>query len=737
MTNSTHLVKFSTIPCYNSTIPPQNETLSIEHFRATLIRYVKYVITTKDQVGCFFACQFNGKARKEENVQSITMLVLDVDNKQNIISSLDQADSLLKENLSEYEYFYYTTKSSSETTPRMRVIVFLKDEVSKQKYKNAAQNFIDTFTQTFKDSLDTPSTMTINRLWFMPYRIDEEDKKPHYHHNQGKLLDLNSYYDESLKQQLKTKDENHEQSLLSVIKAQPLQITKDQIIEDLKIYPAKNLDNNLWFEALAAIHHQFSGNETGLKIADYWSSLDKRPNQYKGLVEIQKIWDRLSTSKSNVVTWATIKMRIAAIKPKEENKEVTKQIKLEKIHPSLFPEPNMYFTDDGKPKYKPKCSVNNSSFLFDYYGIKLRDNLISKDIEGIYQGKIITDMAVLTAHVNGMFAINDFPTKEVKLFMDCNAKLNPYNPFKEFVLAQPWDKQDRLQQLFNTVNVDPQHVKIRNIYLKHWLLELMKLTCFNDGNPAQFTKSILIFQSEEYGLKKTEWFNYLFPPKYISKFFHDGGALKLTDHMSKLECLTKVVCELGEVGQTLRKQDIDSLKAFISTREDVLNRKYDRSHQKCRRMTLFCGSTNDFNFLEDKQGYGRFLVLPIKGCNAHHGIDMQQVYAQLYTIYEKDGWYELSKEEEELKHLTNSNFVYDNPLEDQLNSYFDFESKERPNFMLASEILEALGYSKEYIVKHKKDVSKIKQICKTQKKLQYREDVKKFYLPPIKDKVGF
>ena len=729
-------IKFSAIPCYNSTKNPQDATEPKEVFISAMERVCALPPRTKESATCFIAAHFNNQSRSEANIKEITLLVLDVDNNNKSITSISNLNYVLDNNIKEYDYFYYTTARSTENVPRARIIIFLKEPIAKEKYKNAVQNFIDTFTPTFKAALDIPSTMTINRLWFMPYRTSAE-QEIRYSRNIGTPLNLTAYYDETLKPQEEVRPQE-EQTLLTLIKAQPLNLTKEQIKEDLKKYPASNLDNNSWFEALAAIHHQFEASEDGLRIANFWSSLDQRPNQYKGLEDIAKLWHRLSTSKDNLVTWATIKMRIAALNPKEEQNQIThEQVKLEKIHPALFPEPNMYFTDDGKVKYKPKCTVNNTNFLFNYYGIKFKDNLISKDIEAIYQGKTLYNEKTISRYVIGMFETNDFPTKHVNISICGNALENPYNPFKEFVLSTPWDKQDRLQQLFETVKVDPQHTIIRDAYLRHWLLELMKLTCFNDGDPAQFTKSILIFQSEEYSLKKTEWFSYLFPPKYISRFFHDGGALKLTDHMSKLECLSKVVCELGEVGQTLRKQDIDSLKAFISTREDVLNRKYDRSHQKSRRMTLFCGSTNDFNFLEDKQGYGRFLVLPIKACNAHHGIDMQQVYAQLYAIYEKQGAYEFNEEEIKLKYITNSNFVYDDPVEDQLDSYFDFESKERPILMSASEILEELGFSKEYIVKNKKSVSKLKQLCKNQKKLQYREDVKKFYMPPIKGKVEF
>lgn len=732
-------INFSTISCYNSTKNPKDATEPKGVFISTMERACKLAPTTKENTPCFIAAHFNNQSRSEANIKEITLLVLDVDNNNKSITSINDLNSVLNDNIKEYDYFYYTTNRSTENVPRARIIIFLKETIQKEKYKNAVQNFIDTFTSTFKAALDIPSTMTINRLWFMPYKTSAE-QEIHYRRNIGTPLNLTAYYDETLKQQEEAKPQE-EQTLLTLIKAQPLNLTKEQIKEDLKKYPASNLDNNSWFEALAAIHHQFAQAEEGLKIANYWSSLDQRPNQYKGLEEITKIWHRLSTSKSNLVTWATIKMRIATLNPKEEqNQEQTQvhfnSIKLEKIHPALFPEPNMYFTDDGKPKYKPKCSVNNSNFLFDYYGIKLRNNLISKDIEGFYQGELITDIEILSAHVIGMFETNDFPAKHAKLFMSCNAKLNPYNPFKEFVLSTPWDNQDRLPQLFDTIKVDPQHIKIRDIYLKHWLLEIMKLTCFNDGEPAQFTKSILIFQSEEYSLKKTEWFRYLFPPKYIGRFFRAGALLKLNDHMSKLACLSKVVCELGETGQTLRKQDIDSLKSFISDGEDLINRKYGISHQQCRRMTVFCGTTNDVTFLEDKQGYGRFLVLPIKGCDAHHGIDMQQIYAQLYKIYEKEGWYEFNEEETNLKHITNSSFVYDCHIENMILKSFDFDNKDRSLRINCSEISDILNLPPELTIRNKTILNKIGRACRKHN-IYKCSHTNKFYMPPIKGKVEF
>jgi putative DNA primase/helicase len=559
-----------------------------------------------------------------------------------------------------------------------------------------------------------------------------EDKKPSYAHNQGKLLDLNAYYDESLKP-IEQDNETKELTLTQMITAQPLPITKEQVIEDLKRYPAHNLDNNLWFEVLAALHHQFSGNETGLKIANYWSSLDKRPNQYKGLEEITKIWQRLSTNKSVLINWSKIKMRLNKLE-KVKIKNITQN--LQKINPALFPEPNMYFTDEGKPKYKPKCSVNNSNFLFNYYGIKFRNNLVSKDIEGIYQDKLIEDMELLIAHVSGMFAINDFPTKDVKLYINYEAKKNPYNPFKEFVLSKPWDKQDRLQLLFDTVTVEDEYLKTRDIFLNHWFLELIKLTCFNENDTYQFTKSLLVFQCEKYSVGKTEWFNYLVPQKYRNKFIHDGALLKTNDPMSKLECLKVVICELGEVGQTLRKQDADSLKAFISSRQDVLNRKYAITHQTFRRMTIFCATTNDTSFLNNKEGDGRFLVLPIVKCNAYHDIDMQQVYVQLYDIYQKEGAYILTEEHRKLQEGNNENFVQPCHIEDIILKTFDFETEERALRINCSEIFNMLNLPQELAIRNKNILNKIGTACRKHN-IYKCSHTNKFYMPPIKNKVEF
>ena len=681
----------------------------------------------KTECDGFIAAIFKDEIREQKHITHFTMLVLDFDNKNGKISSQADAINLINKNLGDYEYFYYTTSSSRNDSPKLRIIVFIKEAIIKDKYKNATKNFINTFDKIFTSCLDLDATMTFNKSWLLPNKI-YADFKINFGSNKGTFLDLNAYFDENYQI-----SNSSEQSLLNYIKSKPLNFSDDEVLEDLTFYKAENLTYSYWLEVLLALHHQYSGSDVGLQIADSWSALDEREGQYKGFEYIKSIYSNLRNDKDIVIKWSKIKMRIINLKKNNFKLPI-----LTRIEPYLFPEPNITLDKEGKQVYKPKLSVNNAQYLFEHYKIYLRFNLISKDIEAVYDDNIITDIERIIAIVSGMFAINGFKTHETRLYISTQAKNNEYNEFKEFVLSKVWDGKDRLEELYNTIIVDDSNIKLRDIYIKHWLLELVKLTCFNEGDVYMFSKSLLVFQCAKYSTQKTEWFNYLFPARYRNRFFHDGAALKLGDtiSMSKLECLSVVVCELGEMGQTLRKVDADALKAFISSRQDVLNRKHDRSHQKLRRMTIFCGSTNDYTFLDNKEGNGRFLVLPILRCNAHHNIDMQQVYAQLYIMYEKDGFYMLTDEDLLLKEKVNQGFTYECPFSDKLYDIFDFESEERNNTLTSSEILEVLGYSQEYVARNRKDVSKIKTLC-FEANLKFKASTKKFYLPPFKRESEF
>jgi len=65
------------------------------------------------------------------------------------------------------------------------------------------------------------------------------------------------------------------------------------------------------------------------------------------------------------------------------------------------------------------------------------------------------------------------------------------------------------------------------------------------------------------------------------------------------------IIEMGELSAT-RKADVESIKHFISKREDRFRVAYGRHTEEFPRQCIFFGTTNDGNFIKDKTGGRRF-----------------------------------------------------------------------------------------------------------------------------------
>lgn len=256
------------------------------------------------------------------------------------------------------------------------------------------------------------------------------------------------------------------------------------------------------------------------------------------------------------------------------------------------------------------------------------------------------------------------------------ASENPYNPLKEAIESIEWDNEDRLEAFYNTVIVDSKYEKVKRIYLRKWILQFLYMTCLNDEPKHLVARQVLVFSGRQ-NIGKTTWLKDLLPD-FLSQYRLAGQKVDLSNEMSKKNCVEHALFELGELGSTFRKSDQDEFKSFVSADTDRLNIKYLQNHQEFRRRTSFFGTVNDTNFLQDKTGNSRFLVLPVVAINRNK-VDMLQLYAQLlheekrgdkYKLREER--YELTREEVQLQEEINESFSSICPVEEELLVYFDF-----------------------------------------------------------------
>jgi predicted P-loop ATPase len=80
------------------------------------------------------------------------------------------------------------------------------------------------------------------------------------------------------------------------------------------------------------------------------------------------------------------------------------------------------------------------------------------------------------------------------------------------------------------------------------------------------------------------------------------------------------IVELAELQATKRTKDVETIKAFITSRIDTYRVPYGRRTEQRPRMCILCGTSNPTDFLTDRTGNRRFLPIT---CGVHeHTFDI-------------------------------------------------------------------------------------------------------------------
>lgn len=151
------------------------------------------------------------------------------------------------------------------------------------------------------------------------------------------------------------------------------------------------------------------------------------------------------------------------------------------------------------------------------------------------------------------------------------------------------------------------------------------------------------------------------------------------------------------------------MKNFLSSTKDILNIKYIAYPVTYRRRTVFFGSVNETEFLQDQTDNTRFLCLPVVNCNHNHNYDMQQIYAELVEMTKTDNNYYLSLEDLKIQRKMNTHFNSVSILEEKLQEIFQIEnistqSKDKMVIYNATNLLEELGFNINQMI-HKKSLT--------------------------------
>ncbi len=284
-------------------------------------------------------------------------------------------------------------------------------------------------------------------------------------------------------------------------------------------------------------------------------------------------------------------------------------------------------------KHKSENIVDDIvAFLRPY---KIRKNLLSRNVE--LRGKAIDDSDINSIFLDTKVAFKD-ASKDLVCSILFSNRVDSYNPAVEFfqqgTLLSNDDLCPNMALLFNSIKTDTEGYET---WIKKWLVSVVA-SAYGKHSPL-----VLVFCGELQGTGKTHWFRYLLPQALQPLFAESKMDAGKDDEILMTKKLIILDDEYGGKSKREEKRlkEITS-KAWINVREP-----YGRVSVDLRRLSVFCGTSNETQILNDPTGNRRIIPIHINGIDhdLYNQCDKEQLWMELYSLYKAGFDYSILKHE--------------------------------------------------------------------------------------------
>lgn len=663
-------------------IVPKERKLKFEE----ILKYFNEVGTKpfskKENLEAMICGSFSIAKRASEYLVSRSIITYDIDN---FKGNFDELLSLVRECFKNNTYIYYTTASSTYNKPRIRLMLFIDGDIKATDYGKITRNIAyESLPDNLKNAIDDSSYSSM-QLMFLPCKVNNDFRAGK---NVGDLINVNSYLAEKEEVAGEENLEALSKELVTYHKNQPLDITREKVEEVLAAYDCSKTSYHSWFTVCQALNHQFRGSNEGLEIFTRWSLSDNRYKTEDIIDECRVKYYSVKGNVANPVTFGSIIKLVNEIKklPGEvtDNPLIRTKVDIDK-----FKDYKSKFTAKGIEIRTILTTYQNFEALCKYYGVEISYDIITKRNQSTMFK--FEDDNLLTTEIKSLMIRNGLNSQMASEYVYMMGRKNRFNSFKKILDETIWDGVSRFDEFCKTVIVNPMYEDIKKLYLMKWIQQMLYLSHV-ENEDRKIGRYILVFQGMQERGKSTWVINLL--PRNLKSYVTEGLTLHVHESMNVLTCISNLIVELGELGQSFRKSDNEAFKAFFGRTKDVLNIKWIPYPVTFHRTTSFIGSINDEEFLKDRTGSTRFLIIPAKGFNGYHNIDMLQLYKEIRETTDYVN-FELNEDEKVIQKQHNIDFeVPDVIEEDFLDNYDLTASKEECQYFSANEVLVQLGYRK-------------------------------------------
>jgi hypothetical protein len=331
--------------------------------------------------------------------------------------------------------------------------------------------------------------------------------------------------------------------------------------------------------------------------------------------------------------------------------------------------------------------------VFEFLDYKFRRNLAGQVLE--VNGEPVDDYERAEILMKTMLAMPAGVGEIERAYMTV-AKADSYHEIVERLETLKWDGRDHILRLCGFIDYDdppgyPAGWLV--VALTRWLVGCVaKAYSQMPGSKEGFAgvqTFMLVFDGPQ-GIGKSHLVSELSAP-FGAKYFIEG-PLVADDKDTRVRLLSNFIWEVSELGATIRKQDIEALKALISQKRVKVRRAYGRYDMEGPVLCSLLGTVNNSaGLLSDPTGNRRYAIVNIKSIDWSYSddFDMTQLWAQAVDHYKQGMSWNLDPGEVQMRDAMNELYIVDDPVQAAILECFKI-TNDPSNWVLSRVVLETL-----------------------------------------------
>ena len=245
----------------------------------------------------------------------------------------------------------------------------------------------------------------------------------------------------------------------------------------------------------------------------------------------------------------------------------------------------------------------------------------------------------------------------LKLAFDRNA----FHPVREYLNGLTWDGTPRLETMFIR-HLGAEDTKLTRAATRKWMCAAVKRVMVPG---CKFDNCLVLVGPQNIG--KSSFADVL------SKGWFNDSDINMNSKDGYDSLRGSWIIELAELAST-KRSDVETVKTFLSKREDTYRAAYARRARTYPRQCVFFGTTNEQEFLRDRTGNRRFWPITVSHKMDRSALESEvdQLWAEAVVLYTQGEnlWMDTPELEAMLQGTLANREVQDD-LEGELLEYLD------------------------------------------------------------------